>query len=314
MPIPYSVAIRSVGDNKFLRQTLSSLLRQTVKPDDVVIVIPEDVEPWSIESFSVRFARTERGMVSQRAAGIKLSVNKFVLLLDDDIVLEPDAAETCIKMMSCSGADCIVPYWPGSWPKKNFMRAVLSFWGIAIPRAAGGITYTAGGGYYYPMKGPGAEYWETRGGAGAVIMLNKDFSENHGIYGDYDLQAIGAYALHDDGAFIFDIVRNGGKCLMVPGVSFEHLGGSTRLSVNRLYMQYKASIYNHYIFWKKYIRPEFSASILDRLKSQFSFCWYILGFCSIGIGVSLLLRSMQPVLGIASGLALMITRGFEGDV
>lgn len=305
--IEYSVAIRSVRDNDLLRRTLVSLRGQTVPPSEIVIAIPADMEPWDTGVAEDRFVRAERGMVTQRAAGIVAAKNKYLLLLDDDVVLAPNAADVLLSTMQERHAACIAPYWDEGWPKKTFTIAFMAFWGMAIPRARGGIRYTAGGGYYYPRQKLTTP-WETHGGAGAVIMVDREFCLKKGCLGDVTLQEVSVYALRDDGAFILDIHQKGGLCFMVAGVGFEHLGGTTRLDPSRLEMSYKALLYNHYLFWKNYIKPMHSRTTHARLMARFSVCWYLAGSIVLGLLAAGRARSMQPIRGIISGIRLLSAR------
>ncbi|MBV5329405.1 MAG: glycosyltransferase [Chlorobium sp.] len=302
----YSVAIRSVRENDFLRRTLGSLQEQTILPQEIVIAIPADVQPWDTGEMctSVRFVQAERGMVSQRAAGIVGATTEFLLLLDDDVVLAPNMAEVLLQTMGERQAACVVPCWLEGWPKKQFVKSLLAFWGVAIPQTIGGIHYTAGGGYYYPQQEPTAP-WETQGGSGAVILVSRKFCLAHDCLGDMSLQEFSVYALRDDGAFILDIFQKGGRCLMVGGTGFLHLGGTTRLDPSRLKMAYTAQIYNHYLFWKNYIKPQHSKTFTARLWARLVFCWYLAGIMMFGMLASIQGKSVQPICGIRIGLKLL---------
>ncbi len=302
----YSVAIRSVRDNDFLRRTLGSLQEQTILPQEIVIAIPADVQPWDIGEWcaSVRFVQAERGMVSQRAAGIVAATSDFLLLLDDDVVLAPNVAEVLLQAMCENQAACVVPCWMEGWPRKQFVKSLMAFWGVAIPQATGGIHYTAGGGYYYPQQEPTVP-WDTQGGSGAVILVSRNFCLAHKCLGDMSLQEFSVYALRDDGAFIVDIFQKGGRCLMVGGTGFLHLGGTTRLDPSRLKMAYTAQIYNHYLFWKNYIKPQHTRSLAARVWARLAFCWYLTGMMVFGGLASVQGKSLQPIFGMCMGLKLL---------
>jgi GT2 family glycosyltransferase len=310
MKPPYSVIIRSVRDNEYLRQALAALASQTHRPSEIVIVIPDDVDQWRVVDATVRFAMATRGMVSQRAAGIREAQYPLLILIDDDIVLAPDAVERLFDPLVRRNVECVVPYWPEAWPKKPAVRWWNKVWGIAIPRKEGGITYTNGGGFFYPLSAPPAQGWVTLGGPGGLIALKKDFAIENSIFGDLDLQNIGAYALREDAQFILSIAKKGGRCLMIPRIVFKHMGGTTRLSPGRLRMHFKAQIYNQYIFWRKYIRPECNTSVFRLLKSQLAIIRYMLGICSFGIAMSLRSRSYQPIQGIAAGGVFLLKATF----
>lgn len=239
-------------------------------------------------------------MVTQRAAGIREACCRFTLLLDDDILLPPDAAERLIGALIRNNADCAIPYWPEGWPKTGKMRSLYAFWGIAVPKPAGGISYTLGGGYYYPLNEPPEEGWETSGGAGAVIAINRDFALAVDATGDTDLQRLSAYALREDGALILSWHLRGGKCLMLPGIRFQHLGGTTRLAFNRLSMAYKVNVYNHIFFWKKYLLPTYITKMV-RFRAYCALARYLAGVCFFAVAAAVTARSIQPIYGLLSG-------------
>lgn len=318
MALKYSAVIRSVGRNDFLEQTLASLENQVLPPDEIIIVLPQGVEPWQTGR-AVHFYYAERGMVSQRNEGILRASNTYVLLLDDDIVLDKQSALTLFSAMARHKAVCAVPYWTESWPK-GVARWLFAFWRIAVPKRRGGISYTAGGGFYYPITDPGNEVWETAGGNGAVIAINRDFIVAQDAMVDMDLQS-GRYALREDGAFILRIVRSGGKCIMLSGIFFDHLGGTTRLSKDRYFSQYRASVLNQYIFWRKYIRQQYELSAASLLKARLALVWYITGICFFAVVSSFRLRSFDPLKGIIAGFveaarlknAILRGRGYERE-
>lgn len=303
----YSVAIRTVRDNEYLRRCLKALEKQTVRPAEIILVIPDDVQPWDTCIDCVRFVHDKRGMVTQRAGGIRAANHRHLLLLDDDVVIAPNTAELLLTAMRERNAVCVIPYWAEGWPKGIFLRFFMSFWGIAIPRSNGGIRYTAGGGYYYPAKEP-TEPWVTEGGSGAILLVNRNFCLNQQCLGDVVFQDVSVYALREDGAFIFDIYQKGGLCLMIGGISFEHLGGTTRLDPSRLEMSYRALIYNHYLFWRKYIYSQHNRSFSNRIKSRLSYYKYLAG--SILLSLMSACRSMrlQPLRGLIAGLHLIFSK------
>jgi glycosyltransferase involved in cell wall biosynthesis len=304
----YSVALRSVRDNPFLRRTLASLAGQTLIPDEVVIVIPRDVDPWCLDWDAVRFVQAERGMVTQRSAGILSARNRLTLLLDDDVVLAPDAAKLLIRALEGQQAHCVVPFWPEAWGENRAARLLNAWSGIAVPRSAGGIEYLAGGGFYYPTSEPPAEGWRTCGGSGAVIGIDRDFAVAAKATGDPALQVISSYAMHEDGALILTWHQRGGKCLMIPGVKFEHLGGTTRLAPDRLYMSYQAQVYNHWYFWRSYLKPDASAGAVGALRALLSLGRYYLGIACYALLFSLRKGSWQPILGFTSGFRFCLKR------
>lgn len=295
------MAIRSVRNNEYLEKTLHSLRNQSLQPAEVMIVIPSDAEPWKVSILEVRFLKAPRGMVTQRAAGIMGAGNTVVVLMDDDIMLAGDALERLLLPLRRREAVCVVPYWPGGYPEAGIRRQIQRLAGIAVPREEGGISYNAGGGYYYPLKEPPGDGWDTCGGAGALIAVDRDFALGKNATGDPDLQKISAYALREDGALILSWHLEGGKCLMVPGVNFQHLGGTTRLSTDRLFIDYKSQVYNQILFWRKYIRPMYRVGAASSLRTRGGLVRYLAGIVLLAFASSVRNRSFKPLAGIMAG-------------
>jgi GT2 family glycosyltransferase len=300
--------MRSVRDNEFVRRTLQSLQEQTILPEEIIIVIPADIEPWDTGIPGVRFIQAKRGMVTQRAAGIVAAKNKYLLLLDDDVVLARDTSELLLNAIYEQNAECIVPHWNETRSNMRIVRVLLALFGISIAKKTGGVYYTAGGGFYYPEQKPTGAPWDTQGGAGAVIMVNSEFCIKNACLGDESLQEISVYALREDGAFILDIFRNGGRCMMIGGVSFIHLGGTTKLDPSRLEMAFVAQIYNSYIFWKNYIKPQYTRSMYARLTTRLAFGWYLTGVITMGVLNAVRSKTFQPIRGIYKGMKFLFKK------
>ena len=89
----YSIVIRTLGNtgDKYL-QMLRTIERQTVKPLEILVVIPEG---YSLDHQlgTERIIRSEKGMVTQRAVGIMEAKGEYLLVLDDDLDFPPNFAE-----------------------------------------------------------------------------------------------------------------------------------------------------------------------------------------------------------------------------
>ncbi len=201
MSLLYSAVIRSVGPNDLLDKTLASLQHQTVPPAEILIVIPEDTNAWEVSTPGVRFVQAERGMVSQRAAGIR-SANYDMLLLDDDVYLEPNAAELLMSPIFDGRAECVVPYWSSYAKNTRIGRLVDRVFGLRIPKDTGGLTFTLGGGFYVPTA-PDTKGGLTEAGPGLIIALSRSFAQRAGVIGDMELQRVNPFAYLEDAALVF---------------------------------------------------------------------------------------------------------------
>ncbi len=99
-----SVIIPSYGRPKILEDTVSSLLKQTVSPLEILIsvVSSDDITPTTASIPSVRILYGHRGSCAQRNTGIRAldPRSAFVLFLDDDVELPTTYIEAALRAMS----------------------------------------------------------------------------------------------------------------------------------------------------------------------------------------------------------------------
>ena len=109
----YSVVIRTLGNTgeKYL-QMLKAIEQQTVKPEEIVVVIPEG---YALDHSlgNERIIRSAKGMVSQRAVGIAEAKGEYLLVLDDDLDFPPDFAEQLYLHLVKEDLDCVLAF--GDW-------------------------------------------------------------------------------------------------------------------------------------------------------------------------------------------------------
>lgn len=303
MKFLYSAVIRSVGSNPILNDLVSCLLHQTIKPSEILIILPHDVCSWvTLQEDKIRFVHSERGMISQRMMGIRESTTAYILLLDDDILFtDNNAVENLFMEMINNSAVLALPYSPDAHPK-SMLRLFNSFFGIALPTSKRHLGYTAGGGYYYPKKPTFSEGpYTVEGGRGCCIAANRDFLIKHDCLGDKDLEQVN-YPLREDGAFILDIVRHGGKAILVDNIAYEHLGVARKLTPQRLFQNSEAMIYNNYVFWRKYFKNNYTKPTWPII----CFSWHFVGLCIISFLIAVRHRSNQPIFGGLCGFSRII--------
>ena len=111
-----SVVIASIG-NKSLQNTVDSINASTVKPNEILILLPssEHLKSLNIEGNNVVLINADTyGQVNQRLIGFKKAVNKYVLQLDDDIILDEFCLEQLLDCLSRSNSNISVsPYYLG---------------------------------------------------------------------------------------------------------------------------------------------------------------------------------------------------------
>lgn len=150
--IKYSAVIRATRYSHLINQTLESLLSQSVKPLEIIIVLPfGDNISMNIDEKNIKIAYSDRGMVAQRAKGIELA-SYNMLLCDADVILEKDVAEILLAPIEKGLAQCVVPYCVPYLKRTLIGKCLDLIFGIRIPKKNGGILVTRGGGFYVPTN------------------------------------------------------------------------------------------------------------------------------------------------------------------
>jgi GT2 family glycosyltransferase len=307
-----SVAIRSVAVNALLVTLLRSIEAQTVCPDEIVIVIPNDASlgsEWTdlVKGCAIpaRIALAPRGMVTQRAEGIRRARGELVLLLDDDLVLCPTFVHELVGAARREGAACVVPFVVEPKPR---LGAVLSFFAIAVPyRGYGGIRQLASGGFSYPTEPlPAGTIAETEGGRGAAILVHRKWALERELTGDTRLQMkSNPYALREDGAFVYAMHLAGGRVVTFNAGPYVHGCGSTARNSKRLLWAYEAGIRNNFIFWKTYVYPR-QATFGSRARAIGNIARHLVGVTVLSMLSALKAKSIRPIYGVLKGYCQLL--------
>lgn len=112
--VAVSGIIPTVGRPDYLRKCLETVARQTLVPREVLIVhCGDDPETqavaadsaWPAAGFEVRYFKyPERNAAAQRNFAVAHARHQWLLLLDDDLELEPGWTEELLRPMLCDSA------------------------------------------------------------------------------------------------------------------------------------------------------------------------------------------------------------------
>lgn len=314
-PEQVSVGIRSLGPNEHFEATIESLQRQTLQPAEVVICVPKECKPWEVQAngFAVRFVKARRGMITQRAACITSCRTRFLLLLDDDIVLPEDFLATLVAVAVRHEAQCIVPYMPQTLSKGFWVRVLGAVFLNAVPSRKHGVSYLLSGGYKYSLRElDRGQVVETDGGPGAAVFVDRDWVMASGWLGDLSLQReTNPYSLREDSAFVYGLRKRGANVLMAYAGTLVHLGGGTRRDPRRSYWTFEAAIANHFRWWRRFVFAN-QAGRIKRTLAVGAFAWYVIGMVVTALLQSMRLSSIQPLRGVAAGTR-QVFRDLKGD-
>lgn len=103
--IPVSVVIASLGD-LIVWQTIEFINSCDLVPDEILICVPKEVE---ISIHSRKFDNVNvvytpfKGQVSQRAFGLKIARNEYILQMDDDVLVLNDTIKNLYEAIKSKG-------------------------------------------------------------------------------------------------------------------------------------------------------------------------------------------------------------------
>lgn len=130
--LSYSIYIRTLGKGgEKYHRLLQSIDQQTIKPQEVVVVLPVGYNPPQEKLGYERFEYSEKGMVKQRIYSINKAETPYILLLDDDVDFEPKYVEKIFKTMIKAKAKCCIPIMHDDSLRPSLLRRIIeSFIGI----------------------------------------------------------------------------------------------------------------------------------------------------------------------------------------
>ena len=271
----YSIVIRTLGNTgeKYL-QMLRAIERQTVKPCEVVVVIPEGY-PLNHQLGNERIIHSDKGMVTQRAVGIMEAKGEYLLVLDDDLDFPPNFTEQMHAHLQAQKLDCVLAFGGGGAPTSGtaasekpsprkkihqcIKRVHVAFTGQAFysrRKSKWFDTITSTGGHRTYVE---CEKGLCQTGAFACFFIKADkakevhFEEETWL----DKGSISNYAAYDDAVFYYKLFLHGGKIAYTHNTDFMHLDAAVgrpaqdRLTAKRIRLYTIAR--NRTIFWHKHI-------------------------------------------------------------
>lgn len=271
--VKYSVAIRTLGKaGEYYQRTLDSIALQTLKPDAVVVYIAEGYELPKETAGIERYVYVSKGMVAQRALQYEEIDTEWILFLDDDVFLPPNAVETLFRELEENCGDVIIPATfanhKASW-KQKIARTLT---GREVPRLFDdGWSYkvlrTAGFSY---NNNPHKPVYKAQTGAGPCFLCRKkDFLNIH--YEEELWLDETPYAIPDDQVMFYKMYLNGLKLLTSFDSGIIHLdaGSTTAGSEDRMSKHIYSEYRNKTIFWRKFIYPNRLVKLLSLLAFGF---------------------------------------------
>ena len=272
----YSIVIRTLGNTgeKYLRM-LQAIERQTVKPCEIVVVIPEGY-PLDHSLGNERIIRSKKGMVTQRAVGMAEAKGDYLLVLDDDLDFPPDFAEKMYLHLTENSLDCTLafPTYPvqttdaisphiskkrqimafakrvrGAFTGQVFYSRRRSEWFDVITSTAGHRTYI------------NCEDKLCQAGCFQCFFVKKSTVDKVRFEEETWLEQgrLSSYAAYDDAVFFYKMYLRGGRIAYASDTGYAHLDAAAGRPAKSKLEAKRIRLYsigrNRTLFWLLHIWP-----------------------------------------------------------
>lgn len=247
----YSVAIRTLGTSgEYLVRELKSIKTQTLQPKKVMIYIAEGYPRPDFQIGNEEYVWVKKGMVAQRALLYTEIDSDFILLLDDDVELQPDSVERLFDAVEKEQADVIGAdsFKNQDMPLKAKLFAILTNWVCPHLDKKWAFKMHSHGGFSY-LNNPVNNYYPSQSCAGPASLWRKDVLLKLHLEDELFLDKLG-FAFGDDLLEFHKVYVNGYKLMIHYKSGIVHLDGKSssnayHSNVNKFYVRSKGS----FILW-----------------------------------------------------------------
>lgn len=270
--ISYSVVIRTLGNSgEKYHRLLKSIESQVASPEEIIVVLPEG---YSLD-YKLGYERviySEKGMVIQRAEGIRQANSEYILVVDDDIEFNDTFITELYEYMIDNSLDCVLPMEgiPSAEeksiinlrvPLKKRVRGVITGQLFQVNRSSkflDVITVTAGHKVYLKSSNLDKCYY-CQAGNFQCFFIKTEMAQSANFEDEIWLQegSITQYASYDDPTFFYKLYLSGMKMAYALRVRYQHLDASSGRKSNSLLqdkiIRYYSVARNRTIFWYKFL-------------------------------------------------------------
>lgn len=299
--LTYSVAIRTQGTSgELLRQELESIKSQSVKPEKVIIYLAEGYTPPDFRVSDEVYVSVKKGMVAQRALEYDEINSEVILMLDDDVTLQPDSVEKILTLMEkenldAMGADVFENH---KMSVKDKLFAVIS--NLIFPHfdQKWAIKIRLNGSFSYLLK-PKKDWYPTQSFAGPAMAVRKDIIQKNHWEEELFLDNL-EYAYGDDMLESYKLFCNCYKLGMVFNSGVVHHDGKSASRNFKKGANLRTRSQAQYIIWHRCIfNPSGSKRrILSTISFGLKLGWQTLGISVLSVikwNRSLIVEHMKGV-------------------
>jgi len=256
----YSVVIRTLGSGGLkYRALLESIKRQTIKPKEVIVVLPEGSQLPEERLGYETFYFSRKGMLQQRLYGFEKTKTEYMLVCDDDVSFPDDFVERLCLQLQKQNADAIQPNNHDAFTDtsltdrlKNVPYALMGHRFLSRKESVYARRISVTGGYIKNTNLKAGKEYLSQSGNFQCFLINTKVACSIMFEDELWLEQV-KYAIPDDQVFFYKLFINGYTIAYSTQITYNHLDGRTSINLNRDRIVTYAMARNYIIFWHRFL-------------------------------------------------------------
>ena len=256
----YSVVIRTLGSGGLkYGALLESIKRQTIKPKEVIFVLPEGFQLPAERLGSETFYFSKKGMLQQRLYGFEMAKTEYMLVCDDDVSFSDNFVERLYLQLQKQNADAIQPNNHDAFTDtslieklKNVPFALMGHKFLSCKESIYARRISATGGYIKNINLKKDNEYLSQSGNFQCFFIKTKAACRIAFEDELWLEQT-KYAIPDDQVFFYKLFINGYTIAYSPQIAYNHLDGRTSVNINRAKLVTYAMAKNYVIFWHRFL-------------------------------------------------------------
>lgn len=287
--LTYSVAIRTLGKSgELFREELLSIARQTVQPERVLVYIAQGYARPEFTVGREEYVPVKKGMAAQRILPYDEITSDAILMLDDDVRLQPDSAEKMLRAMEEYGADCVGADTFGNHRMSLAGKLYAAAAGLVFPHWSRQWAFKIhrNGSFSYNNR-PVKDFYRSQSCAGPASMWRKDTYLQLHMDDELWLEEL-SFPYGEDAVQFYKLHKNGFRLGILYSAGCEHLDGKSSSGAFRRSRQwiYTRTMASFVIWWRTIYQPAPRRSF-TRALTVCSFAlkclWLLMVMCALSV-------------------------------
>ena len=305
--LTYSIAIRTLGrGGDVFRRELEDIAAQTVQPDKVLIYIADGYTRPDFQVGNEKYVWVKKGMMSQRLRHYDQIESDCILMLDDDVSLQPESVANMLAALEENEADCVGADTFRTHEMSLSMKIYAALTNLVFPHLDDGWAFKikSNGSFSYNRK-PKTDFCLSQSCAGNAMLWRKNTYDKLHFDDELWLDEL-SFAYGDDMLESYKVYKNGYRLGVLYDSGIEHLDARSasrdfRKSPEWIYTRAKAG----FLVWWRSCYKTGGDSKSQRFCAALSFfcksVWLLLGITAVAVSRLSLGMTVSYLKGLRDG-------------